>query len=83
MTLDSGVAKSALDDESPNTRNACTAVLSCFDFFVYRTRRVFTLIFDIELEFIHIAPGPVFARLDRTRDGVLRRMEVLGRVSVL
>jgi hypothetical protein len=39
--------------------------------------------FDIELEFVDIAPGPVFAWFDRTHNRVLRLMEVLGRVSVL
>lgn len=39
--------------------------------------------FDIELEFVDITPGPAFTWFDRTRDGVLRLMEVLSRVSVL
>ena len=38
---------------------------------------------EVELQFIDVTPTPVLARLERTHDGVLGRVEVLGRVLVL
>jgi len=37
----------------------------------------------VELELIHVAPAPIFARLDGSHDGVLGSVEMFGGVFVL
>jgi len=70
-------------DNSQNPRKECTSASSGLDSLIYGLDAYSPLVFDIEHEFIYIAPSPVFARFYRTRDGMLRRMEVLARMSVL